>query len=236
MIFFLSTFWASTRNVHSTENVLNGCRTGLPDYSWYNVPKKRENTPKDHKIYQMFVAIKYKKISTSRPSKCIKIGIFGMKISIPSGNPVCRMYVCRKKRNLLHVVRKESDFVSGNFSVFFSLSHPRISIQGRAMIMILLFLLWMSFVFFSSLDVAQKTQKCPLSNSGNSHFFCFYTYIRNICTHVHAYIIYTIHVCKTYMHMCWYKCYMSFETRFSPGVDLIKLRLGQRIFGQIFLQ
>jgi hypothetical protein len=27
----------------------------LPDFSWYNIPKGRENIPNDHKIYQMTI-------------------------------------------------------------------------------------------------------------------------------------------------------------------------------------
>jgi hypothetical protein len=44
--------------------------TGLPDFSWYNIPKRRKIMPNNHKMYQM--ATKYTKWPTSfiaRPSE-----------------------------------------------------------------------------------------------------------------------------------------------------------------------
>jgi hypothetical protein len=54
--------------------------TGLPDLSWYNIPKAGCNVPNDHKIYQMDItstkcskvfqmAIKYSKIFSSKALK-----------------------------------------------------------------------------------------------------------------------------------------------------------------------
>jgi hypothetical protein len=29
------------------------CSSGLPDFSWYSIPKRGKNIPNNHKIYQM---------------------------------------------------------------------------------------------------------------------------------------------------------------------------------------
>jgi hypothetical protein len=49
--------------------------TGLPDFSWYNVPKWGKTIPNNHKIYQ--ITIKY----TKRPQ------------SIPKGSKIKQMFI-----------------------------------------------------------------------------------------------------------------------------------------------
>jgi hypothetical protein len=64
-----------------------GCQiwTGLPDFSWYNIPKRPQNMPNGHetyapdgcKIFQM--GTKYQHCIIQGPQKFTQFGIFGLK-------------------------------------------------------------------------------------------------------------------------------------------------------------
>jgi hypothetical protein len=67
---------------------------GLPDFSWYNIPKREETyhkiyIPNGHKIYQIRPNghKMYQHLPLQDPPKFTQIGIFGLKICMPSGNP-----------------------------------------------------------------------------------------------------------------------------------------------------
>jgi hypothetical protein len=58
---------------------------GLPDFSWCHIPKREQDIPNNHKIYQMPTkytkrAIKYTNIFLYKALKITNIGIFGLKI------------------------------------------------------------------------------------------------------------------------------------------------------------
>jgi hypothetical protein len=65
---------------------------GLPDFSWYNIPNREKYILNDSKIYQMTVnGPNGHRIDQHLPlqdrAKFTQIGIFGLKLHLPSGNP-----------------------------------------------------------------------------------------------------------------------------------------------------
>jgi hypothetical protein len=65
-------------------------KSGLPDFSWYNTPK-RKNIQNDPKYTLLLLNIPngriiYQHLPLHDPPKYNQIGIFGLKI-LPSGNP-----------------------------------------------------------------------------------------------------------------------------------------------------
>jgi hypothetical protein len=68
-------------------------KPGLPDFSWYKMPKRRKNIPNHHTIYQMATKIPngrkigrpnghkmYTHLPLQDPRKFSQIGIFGLKL------------------------------------------------------------------------------------------------------------------------------------------------------------
>jgi hypothetical protein len=100
------------------------CLAGLPDFSWCNIPKRGkiyqmtikysvwpQNIQNDRKINKMAVKQPF---PLQGPPKYSQIGIFGMKIGIPSGNPAAgnktKPLICRAAQQQFIKKTKPSDF------------------------------------------------------------------------------------------------------------------------------